>query len=295
MVSPHELRKKDFARTVRGYSTREVDDYVSYLIKNYIELYKANAELDKRVRALTAQNDELSKDTRAVRAALLDAQRAAEKIVGDAKEEARVIVSSAKRSCDSILNEFHVLVEKERAKLVITHNAVSEFKSRLFADYQAHIERIEEIDDEVEIPEIDEEELTERIITDMKANVASWAKTRDGGYDEQPVSPAAPDPVSFDAANKAEAEDMAEADEEEEKAAEEQPEIDDIPLDTELIADPPVEDSTATRTFDPVKDELPSAESAPEPEPEPEPAPEPEEYDDELAKLAAELAGENNK
>ena len=304
MIAPHELRKKEFTRTMRGYSTQEVDEYVSYLIKNYVELYRQYGELEKRMRNVMAQNDELSKDTRAIRAALLDAQRAADKIVGDAKEEAHLIVSSAKRSCDAILNEFHVLVEKERAKLVVTHNAVADFKAKLYADYQAHIDRIAEITEDPEIPDIDEEALTKRIITDIKADAARWAKNRKESEEPAPKKDDAPDPEIFDAANKAEEEDIANSEEPVREIVETEPipEVDGYQLDTELTADPPVEDDTATRMFDPVSDN--AEEAAPEPEEEkPEDTSDDpkseknkkshsDDYDDQLAELAAELSRE---
>ena len=313
MVAPHELRKKEFTRTMRGYNTQEVDAFVSDLIKNYAELYRRCAETEKRLQAVAAQNEELSKDTHAVRAALLDAQRAAEKIVGDAREEARMIISSAKRSCDSILNEFHVLVEKERTKLVVTQNAVSDFKAKLYEEYQAHIDRIGEITEEAEMPDIDDDELVERIITDIKADAARWAMSHAEDGENVPKSDA-PEPELFDAANKAEEEGIA-AQSEEPAANEAEPisEIEGLPLDAEIIGaetiDPPVEDDSATRTFDAVTDgDLPVIETVdpePEPEPETEPEPEPElqpeteteseDYDDELARFAAELEREKGE
>jgi len=274
MVAPHQLRKVEFSRTVRGYSASEVDDYISYLIKNYVELYNANRELESRAANLAAQNEELSRDSRAIRTALLDAQRAAEKIVGDAKEEAGLIISASKRSCDNILNEFRILVNNERSKLTVTQNAVGEFKAKLFAEYQDHIDRIQEITAIADtLPDVyDDEAIEQRLMTDIKTEVAHTMNEKRANEAPAVNAEDAPDPELFDAATKAEKEEFPLPDAEPIAAPAQE---------EELIPDVPSEDLFATKTFelsDPEElDDLP----IPEPE-----AAEP------LAELADELEDE---
>ena len=38
MIAPHELKNKEFSKSLRGYSTVEVDEHIAFLIEKYTEL-----------------------------------------------------------------------------------------------------------------------------------------------------------------------------------------------------------------------------------------------------------------
>lgn len=202
MLAPHELKKAVFQRAMRGYNPAEVDEYISYLLKNYVDLYRLNSELEKKLEIIIARNNELSRDSDTVRTALLDAQRAASKIVGEAKEEAQLIVHSSKRSCDNILNEFRAHIAEEREKLLALQNEMSAFKERIYSELQAEIETVVEMTEHADWSglDIDDEIYTRRIVTDIKSDVASVMNER--VHDEDTGSYGGPDPEIFDAANK---------------------------------------------------------------------------------------------
>lgn len=274
MISPEELKKKAFSRSVRGYNASEVDEYLSYIIKNYEELYRRNADLERRLNHALARNEELSRDTQTVKTALIDAKRAAEKIVGDAQDEANMIVSAAKSTCDNTLNEFRALVEHERVKLTVMQNAVSEFKAKLFYEYQAHIDRIQEITgiSDTLPPEVyDDEALDKLVMTDIKSKIAHEITERNAAETPAVQSDDAPDPEVFDAANKAEKETTSafdkidfesdgpapdhEAESEDELEVDEELASDFEPITEDAAAvdlepDAPEVDPSATRTFD---------------------------------------------
>lgn len=202
MLAPNELKKAVFQRAMRGYSPAEVDEYVSYLIKNYVDLYRHNAELEQKIQALIARNNELSRDSETVRTALIDAQRAASKIVGEAKEEADLIILSSKRSCDNILNEFRIHVAEEQEKLMALQQEMTSFKDRIYNELRKELALVEEMTDRADWSgiDVDEEIFTKRIITDIKSDVASAMNER--AHAEDTGSYGGPDPEIFDAANK---------------------------------------------------------------------------------------------
>ena len=202
MTAPNELKKAVFQRAMRGYSPAEVDGYIEYLIKNYVELYRYNASLENKIQELTARNAELSRDSETVRTALIDAQRAAAKIVGEAKEEADLIILSSKRSCDNILNEFRVHIAEEREKLISLQQEMTSFKERIYAELRDELALVEEMTDRVDWSgiDVDDEIFTKRIITDIKSDVASAMNERSHSGDT--ANYGGPDPEIFDAANK---------------------------------------------------------------------------------------------
>jgi len=113
MISPHELKNKAFTRAVRGYNTQEVDEHFDFILSEYTELYKANDELSRRISKLEGELESYSKDSEAIRTALLSAQKVSAKIIDDANAKAEVIVKSVKESCDAKLEEIKADIVKE--------------------------------------------------------------------------------------------------------------------------------------------------------------------------------------
>ena len=99
MISPHELKDKTFQKVVRGYSITEVDEYFEFLIDKYTELYRENAELEKKLHVMSAKYDELSNDEKSIREVIVKAQKLGERIVESAKNEANATISSVSARC----------------------------------------------------------------------------------------------------------------------------------------------------------------------------------------------------
>ena len=49
MISPIEVRRRDFSRSLRGYSREEVDSFLSGVSDEFERLYRENAELKEAV------------------------------------------------------------------------------------------------------------------------------------------------------------------------------------------------------------------------------------------------------
>ena len=106
MLAPHELKSKAFSKTLKGYSPAEVDDYIEFLIDKYTELYRENNELERKLKIVVTNFDEIRDEEEAIRSTLLKAQKLGEKIIRDANERADVITGSIKDRCDAIIASF---------------------------------------------------------------------------------------------------------------------------------------------------------------------------------------------
>ncbi len=145
MISPHELKNKEFSKSLRGYSTVEVDEHIDFIVEKYTELYRENDELEKKLRMTEAQLDALKAEEESIRSTLVNAQKASARIIDEANEQADVIMRSAKNSCDRLIAELKVTVKKENERLEKIKSEVAAFKAALFEGYQSHIELIESI------------------------------------------------------------------------------------------------------------------------------------------------------
>lgn len=143
MLKPSELKKKNFTKAVRGYSIPEVDEYMSFLLEKYTELFRKNFELEQQLRNVMDQKSELESDKESVRNAIINAQKAASKIVNAANERADAIIESAKLGCNAILVDFNEQINAERNTILKLKEQVSELKRDLFKKYREHIEAVE--------------------------------------------------------------------------------------------------------------------------------------------------------
>ena len=208
MTPPHELKKVEFSRVMRGYNSIEVDEYINYLTDCYTDLYREFGELESKLTAIIAQNNELVKTNEAAKSALKIATNEANTILEQAKEEADTIIRSAKTSCDNILNEFRIKTAVEKEKLEKTEKAVNKFKTKLYKEYQQHIDFIENLTEEADTRDLnfDDEFYMRRIITDIKTDLAQTINDRPSEITEP--SYGGPDPVVFDLATEAEKQEM---------------------------------------------------------------------------------------
>ncbi|OLA57592.1 MAG: hypothetical protein BHW37_03995 [Firmicutes bacterium CAG:272_52_7] len=175
MLAPHELKNREFTKSLRGYSTVEVDEHIDFIIEKYSELYRENDELEKKLRLTEAQLDAMKGEEESIRSALVNAQKASTRIINEANERADVIMRSAKNSCDRLIAEFKANIKKETERLNETRKEVAAFKAALFEEYQAHIELIEKIAPDIApVPSDDRtaEELSAAVIERIKNDLA---------------------------------------------------------------------------------------------------------------------------
>jgi len=206
MIAPHELKNKEFSKSLRGYSTVEVDEHIAFLIEKYTELYRLNDELEKKLRLTEAQLDAIKAEEESIRATLVNAQKASTRIIAEANERADVIMRAAKNGCDRIIAELKANVKVENDRLRDAKKEVAAFKAALFEGYQAHIEQIEKIAPDVEIKPYDEmeaEELSKEVLDRIRQDLSG----------KKPIISGAEDPFFKDEEEEAEAEPAADDEE----------------------------------------------------------------------------------
>lgn len=173
MLAPHELKNKSFNKSVRGYNPNEVDDYIDFLIEQYTELYRENDELERKLKVVVTNLDEIRDEEESIRATLVKAQQLGEKIIRDANEKAEAITDSIKARCEAIIDEFRKQYNAERKEVWQLRNTVLDFKKNVYEIYREHIEELQAISvnglEQLVIPE--ETEIIGRILSDVKEAV----------------------------------------------------------------------------------------------------------------------------
>ena len=201
------IGKAAFSKSLRGYTTGEVDRYVRDLTEAYSALYRENAELEQKL----ADAEDKIAELNAGNTAIEEAKKKAGEIVREAYENADGVLFSIKSNCDSILKSFRKKIEDQRTILSSLKGAVETFQFELFEKYRAHIELIEQLKsskpDDEEILSADD--YVERVVTSLKSDIsAEYGISLDSlevpeGVVKKPVEEYHRKPVSKKAAAKA--------------------------------------------------------------------------------------------
>lgn len=171
-ITPKALSEREFSKTIRGYSTSEVDEYINRVVQNYSILYRENIELAKRLTEATNRLENLNSEEELLKQALQTAKKAGDKIIEEAYIKADDILASIKSSCDSILRNFRDKVENQKNALSEIQQNILTFKNELFEKYRLHIELIEQISPVYEYEEdLSPDEYVERVVTGLKREI----------------------------------------------------------------------------------------------------------------------------
>lgn len=193
MLAPHELKNKSFSKSFKGYNPAEVDEYIEFLIEKYTEAYKENNELERKLRIVVNNLDEIKEEEESIRNTLISAQKMGEKIIRDANERADIITSAIKDRCDAIIAEFKEQLKKEKEEMWTIRTRILDFKKNVFDLYRKHIEEltnlsVNEIEDIV-LP--DEDAIVSSIFTDVKSTIEAELKKNEENQPKMAEDPAA--------------------------------------------------------------------------------------------------------
>lgn len=104
-LTPLDVRKQEFRRTMRGFDPVAVDDFRIRVADELERVLRERAMLEERLAALTDQLRGFKERERAMNEALVAAQQLREEMRGAAEREAQVIVREAEVRAERLLDE----------------------------------------------------------------------------------------------------------------------------------------------------------------------------------------------
>lgn len=161
MVNPQELQNAEFSKGFKGYTCAEVDKYIEYVVEQYTELYREHAELEKKVKILSAKLDEAKNDQNSISATIVNAQKMADEIIKDANDKSNAITGAIKASFDDIVEKYRQLIDREQKNLFEAQKSAIEFKVGILDGYKQQVRSLCELIpldsiDEVNLRSVDE-------------------------------------------------------------------------------------------------------------------------------------------
>lgn len=179
MLPPHELKKKKFSHSLRGYSVAEVDEHNSFVLEKYSELYRKYDLLEKELAEANATLAQYREKEEIIRDAMVNAKETEKKTIRDATERADLILSTAKLNCERTLMEFRAQIKSEQEKLARLRKATAEFKSKNLRLYKAHLAFIAQFcpdSPETDLLTRSDEEIAAATVEQVKLDIRENAK-----------------------------------------------------------------------------------------------------------------------
>lgn len=118
-ITPVEITNKEFKRTMRGYSTDEVDEFLDEVVEDFEALYRENASLKDKLEAYNEKIEHYASLEKTLQSTLVLAQNTADATKIQAEKEAQHILENAKEKAQAIIenaNRENEMLKREYEK-----------------------------------------------------------------------------------------------------------------------------------------------------------------------------------
>ena len=139
MITAKEIREVKFNRSMGGYKTAEVDEFLDRCADAVEELTKINDENERKMQVLAETVVDYRNQEDSIRSALISAQRMSESVISEARKQADDIREAARTEADTMREKAAAEITAELQELRRIKQEVADFKARLLATYREHL------------------------------------------------------------------------------------------------------------------------------------------------------------
>lgn len=112
MITGMEIRNQQFNKSVRGYNTEEVKNYLYKLAQDYENIYSENAQLKESLQRVRYDLDRYHKLEETMNNSLILAQQTAEMLKINAQKEADMILEESKKKIAETFMVYQEVVKR---------------------------------------------------------------------------------------------------------------------------------------------------------------------------------------
>ena len=118
MFTPQQIDQISFGKaTFNGYKMEDVDAFLEPLTEDYITLYKENALLKSKMKVLVSKLEEYRNNEASMKDAIVNAQKTCDKMVKEAEDKCRQILSDANAAAAANTRNADALIAAEEARV----------------------------------------------------------------------------------------------------------------------------------------------------------------------------------
>ncbi len=130
-ITPLDIRRKEFKRSVRGYTDEEVDIFLDEVADEFERLFQANMELEDKVHRLEEQSAGLTQVREALEKTLITAQVQSEDMRSNAHKESELILRDAELKARGIVHDSYGETQKVQQALFQLKLLEEDFRFKL--------------------------------------------------------------------------------------------------------------------------------------------------------------------
>ncbi len=146
MLTPLEIENKTFNKqVVNGYSTNEVHEFMTTLLKDYEQLYKENIEYKDKIAVLNQGIQHYKSIEETLQNALIVAQGTAETVKQNAKAEADNILKQAEINANKSVDEIKKQIMEKEIQYGETKKQFDVYKAKMEALLISQLEILKEM------------------------------------------------------------------------------------------------------------------------------------------------------
>ncbi len=143
-VTPLDIRRKEFKRSVRGYADEEVDLFLDEVADEFERLHKESAELLERLRRQEEQLTGHQQLREALEKTLVSAQLQADQTRANAQKESEALVRDAEAKARAVVAESYTEVQRVQQALVQLKQLEEDFRSKFQSLLEGHLRLLAE-------------------------------------------------------------------------------------------------------------------------------------------------------
>lgn len=145
-LTPLDIRKQEFRKTLRGYDTFGVEDFRIRVADALERAIRDRQVLEERVAALTEQLRVFRERERAMNEALVAAQQLRQDTRAAAEREGQVIVREAEAEAKRVLDEVRNAESAVQARMAETERAFQQYVGGFRALLERHLGELRALD-----------------------------------------------------------------------------------------------------------------------------------------------------
>lgn len=147
MLTAKDIREVKFNRSMGGYKTAEVDEFLDRCADVVEELTKQNDENTRKMQVLAETIVDYRNQEDSIRSALISAQRMSESVIADARKQADDILEAARNEAQAMHDKALQDTAAEQEELRRVRQEVADFKAKLLSAYREHLTMIGVLED----------------------------------------------------------------------------------------------------------------------------------------------------
>ena len=149
-ITPVEITNKDFKRTMRGYSTDEVDEFLDEIVEDFEALYRENASLKEKIEGFNEKIEYYANLEKTLQSTLVLAQNTADATKNQAEREAEHILENAQVKAQAIIENTNKDNENLKREYEKYRMEFSNFKMRVLNFMESQMSSFTSASEEIE-------------------------------------------------------------------------------------------------------------------------------------------------